>query len=246
MYSVRIFLLLSLISFALGAPSGQTPNLAVRQTSGNGSETDQPGSYNCLKGTSFPAVADWKSFDELKTINQPSMGKDAQNVLKAIQSFSTPNQAILNTNQFHALILAQVMQETGGTATLVGDSGESHGLLQVKLQNGESPVSCAPSGCTYSDILKMLQQGINGHSGNGAPQAPGIGYWLGQTQGVGPALRSYNTGSVPDPSNLSVASQYSTESYVSDVGNRLNGIGPEDFPTKEWLRDNCGFKIPQT
>ncbi|KAL8740184.1 MAG: hypothetical protein Q9190_007085 [Brigantiaea leucoxantha] len=174
------------------------------------------------------------------------MGQSADNILKAIGTFSSPNTGELSDDQFHSLILAQVMQETGGAANLIGDNGESHGLLQVKLQNGEAPAACDPSGCTYDNILKMLQQGINGHSGTGTPQAPGIAYWLGQTQGVGPAVRSYNSGSVPDASDLSVATPYSTESYVSDIGNRLTGISPTQFPSKQWLQDSCGFKIAGT
>ena len=133
------------------------------------------------------------------------------------------------------------MQESGGAGNVVSDKGQSYGLLQVQLRNGETPATCDPSGCTYAVILQMLQQGVYGHSGTGSAIAPGIAFWLGQLE-PGPALRSYNTGTVPNANDLSIATPISTPSYVSDVGNRLTGISPNSFPTKQWLQENCGFQ----
>lgn len=138
-----------------------------------------------------------------------------------------------------------VVQESNGNGNLVNDGGQSHGLLQVQLQNNEQPATCDAGGCTYDDYLKILEQGVNGHSGNGALSPPGVAYWVGQNS-PGPALRSYNTGSFPDKFDYSKASPKSAESYTSDIGNRLAGVSAGQFPTKHWLQQMCGFQPSNT
>ena len=57
-----------------------------------------------------------------------------------------------------------------------------------------------------------------------APVAPGIAFWLNNQHGdVGQALRGYNTGRVPDPNDLLQTGGIGTDTYVSDVANRLVG-----------------------
>ncbi|KAI4115990.1 MAG: hypothetical protein LQ345_003511 [Seirophora villosa] len=207
------------------------------------------GSYVCLHKTSFPRPQAWKSFGELQQISKASLGSGSSDILKAIQSFDTSPTQDLNTEQFRTLILAMVVQESGGIGNVVGDDGKSYGLLQVQLSDEakkhEKPATCDPSGCTYNNYLKMLQQGVYGHSGTGNPIPPGIAYWLRQNS-PGAALRGYNTGSVPDQSDYQVASPISTESYVSDIGNRLGGLRPQEFPDQSWKLKNCGFQLPGT
>ena len=118
-----------------------------------------------------------------------------------------------------------------------GDSGASYGLMQVQLPSGQA-ANCdgtAVNQCPYSTILAMIQDGVFGHAGTtNPPKAPGIGYWMTAEGGhVGRALRGYNTGSVIDPNDLCniVATDSKsgkkyfagTQSYVSDVANRLTG-----------------------
>ena len=110
----------------------------------------------------------------------------------------------------------------------------------MQLRNDEKPATCDAAGCTYDNYLKMLQQGVNGHSGTATAEAPGIAFWL-ASNSPGAALRSYNTGSLPDSSDYSKASPTSTESYVSDLGNRLAGVSPEQFPNAFRLQQMCGF-----
>ena len=130
-----------------------------------------------------------------------------------------------------------VMQETGGELTHVGDANKSHGLMQVQV---DSPVQCSSGGCTQNDITGMIQQGVNGHTGDGSPQSPGIAYWLQSTQNNVPvSLRSYNTGSVPNPSDYSQVAGVGTSSYVSDVANRLQGLA--GIPSPQELQSLCGF-----
>ncbi|KAI4282392.1 MAG: hypothetical protein L6R35_005421 [Caloplaca aegaea] len=207
------------------------------------------GSYVCLRKTSFPPPQAWKSFGESGQISKGSLGPGSSDILKAIKSFDPSPSRVLNTDQFQTLILAMVLQESNGNGNAVNDGGMSYGLLQVQLsekaKETEEPATCDPSGCTYDNYLKMLQQGVYGHSGTGNPIPPGIAYWLGQYS-PGAALRGYNTGSVPDESDYQVATPISTESYVSDLGNRLGGLPPQRFPDPNWKLSNCGFKLAIT
>lgn len=85
----------------------------------------------------------------------------------------------------------------------------------------------------------MVEQGVLGTTRGDGPLAPGISFYL-RTEDVGTSLRWYNTGSVPDPSDLSVASDISTSSYVSDVANRLMGLSPDAV----YPDPSCGFAPP--
>ena len=51
----------------------------------------------------------------------------------------------------------------------------------------------------------------------------------------GEALRCYNTGSVPNPQDLSQVVSGSTPSYVSDMANRVMGV------TGTFDEASCGF-----
>ncbi|MCJ1370000.1 hypothetical protein MMC20_001212 [Loxospora ochrophaea] len=141
------------------------------------------------------------------------------------------------------------MQETKGSVhDQPGDDGKSFGILQVQVQSG-TPAQCsgtAPGACSNSTITTMVQQGVLGHSGLGTAVAPGIGFWIQQQNGnVGQALRGYNTGSVPNPNDLSQVTQGSTPSYVSSVGNRLLGVTDEAIPQAPGQLEQCGFNDPQ-
>lgn len=131
------------------------------------------------------------------------------------------------------------MQESNGHMHKAGDGGKSIGLLQVQMLNGESGVVCASFICTREEIHAMIAQGVLGTTRGDGPIAPGIAFYLEQFD-VATSLRWYNTGSVPNPADLSVATWFSTESYVSDVANRLLGHAPEaPYPDPV-----CGFTVP--
>ncbi|KAL8985660.1 MAG: hypothetical protein Q9205_000674 [Flavoplaca limonia] len=133
--------------------------------------------------------------------------------------------------------------QSGGAGNVVGDGGLAHGLLQVQLQNPEeTPVTCDPNSCTKDQILEMLQQGVYGHSDFATAETPGIAFYL-ATNSPGASLRFYNTGSLTDSNDYSVTPNLkSTQSYVSDIANRLLGVAPEEFPSKQWLKEACGFQ----
>ncbi|KAI4203561.1 MAG: hypothetical protein LQ350_001751 [Teloschistes chrysophthalmus] len=257
-----MYQLLSLISTSLlfssihagpqvqAAPAANvaTPTSSAMQSQSSAVELSNLGKtgYVCLYRTTFPLPPAWESFDALSKANQQALGSGSSDILKAIQTFNTSPNPSMNAKQFQALLLAMVMQESGGNGNVVMDKQKSHGILQVQVK-GEQPATCDPNGCTYDNYLKMLQQGVYGHSGTGSPAAPGIAYWLGSNS-TGPALRAYNSGSVVDRFDYqkvnhdSQGRPTSTESYVSDVGNRLAGVTPDKFPDKQWLSHICGFE----
>lgn len=193
-------------------------------------------SYKCFTGTSFPTT--YLPFSQLLSINKPflSQGNTAEtvdNIISAIKSVSASSSVRAE------LILAQIMQESGGDLNHAGDAGKSIGLMQVQV-TAEAPVTCNPGQCTKMDIQGMLEQGVNGHTGSGAAVSPGIAFDL-ESYGTGAALRVYNTGHLPDANNLQAATHCSTSSYVSDVANRLLGLSPEAFPSPQELQSLCGF-----
>ncbi|KAL8890772.1 MAG: hypothetical protein Q9192_005830 [Flavoplaca navasiana] len=205
--------------------------------------TSGSGGYRCFRGTDFPSPQEYKSFDELADINRDSFGQQSSNILEAIKSFTTSPTNDIDAEHFQSLILVMVAQESGGAGNVVGDGGLAHGLLQVQLQNPEeTPVTCDPNSCTKDQILDMLQQGVYGHSDFASAEPPGIAFYL-ATNSPGASLRFYNTGSLTDSNDYSVTPNLkSTQSYVSDIANRLLGVVPEEFPTKQWLKEACDFQ----
>lgn len=131
------------------------------------------------------------------------------------------------------------MQESNGHMHKAGDGGKSIGLMQVQMLNGESGIICASYVCTREEIHAMIAQGVLGTTRGDGPIAPGIAFYL-RENSVGASLRWYNTGSLPNPADLSVATWFSTESYVSDVANRLLGLAPE----AQYPDPACGFTLP--
>ncbi|KAL8997742.1 MAG: hypothetical protein Q9169_003071 [Polycauliona sp. 2 TL-2023] len=210
---------------------------------GDGSNTFGGGDYVCFRGSDFPPPQQWKSFAELADINRDSLGTQSSDIIDAIKSFTTSPSSDLDAEQFQSIILVMVAQESGGASDLVNDGGLSHGLLQVQLRNpNDKPATCDPGSCTKDKILEMLQQGVYGHSGTAPAEEPGIAFYLGSNS-PGASLRLYNTGSLVDPNDYSATPNLkSTQSYASDVANRLSGFSPKGFPDKQQLQEKCGFQ----
>lgn len=131
-----------------------------------------------------------------------------------------------------------VMQESSGQTFKNGDFQQSSGLMQVQPLNGEQGILCSPTECTLDKIIGMIDQGVLGTTRGDGPVAPGIAYWL-QRYKLATALRAYNSGQIPNWNDLSIATDRSTASYVSDIGNRLTGLAPEKFLLSRSA--TCGF-----
>ncbi|KAL8782639.1 MAG: hypothetical protein Q9213_005226 [Squamulea squamosa] len=190
-------------------------------TPDNGARTIQ-----CYRlASEFPPSDQWVSLDVLIGTSRPDMvgssndGPDeADAAIAAVQSISEA--AGLDPR----IAFATMMQESSGKVRpIVGDYGKSYGLFQAQVPGVPLCDDYAKNECPEDVITSQVEFGIFGHDGTGSPVAPGIAYWM-ATQGgdVGRSLRGYNTGSVPDPNDLTQAGG-ATTSYVSDVANRLTG-----------------------
>ena len=129
------------------------------------------------------------------------------------------------------MIFVQIIQESQSNVhTATGDGGVSYGLMQIQIMpaNAVDCAGTAEGNRTSAQILGMFKEYLYGNGGNGSTfAAPETGSCLqGNGNDVAQALRCYNTGSVPDPSDLSVVSNESTPDYVSNVGNLLIGQTP--------------------
>ena len=131
---------------------------------------------------------------------------------------------------------ALMMQEsTGKVRPIHGDHGASHGMFQVQIPGAPTCDGTTLNTCSIQTITQMAAYGIFGQALSVQPDgsitgtaptpiAPGIAFWLWNQGGnVGQALRGYNTGRVPDPSDLLQTGGVGTVTYVSDVANRLVG-----------------------
>ncbi|CAL8582990.1 hypothetical protein XPA_008628 [Xanthoria parietina] len=184
------------------------------------------GSLQCYRlASEFPPSSQWVSLQTLIDTSRPDMvgssndgPNEADAAIAAVQSVS--ESAGLDPR----IGFAMMMQESSGKVRpIIGDYGKSYGLFQAQIPGIPLCNDYAKNECPEDVITTQVEFGIFGHAGTGSPVAPGIAYWMGAEGGnVGRALRGYNTGSVPDPNDLTQAGG-ATASYVSDVANRLTG-----------------------
>ena len=133
------------------------------------------------------------------------------------------------------------MQDSGGALAHVGDDGKTNGLMQVNIASDGS-VQCDQPTCTLDQIKDMLRLGLLGHTGPGASKSPGFEYYQSLNSTPTPAaLRAYNSGTVADKDNYQKVTSCKSNSYVSDIGNRLIGLSPDKFPSQDERNKMCGF-----
>lgn len=195
--------------------------------------------YFCYRGRVFPSEKDWLSFEALESLNLATirLGNKPETVNSIFEAIiAVSKRAKLDPR----IVLAIVMQESSGQTFKNGDFQQSSGLMQVQPLNGEQGIRCSPTVCTFDEISRMIKQGVLGTTTSDTPVAPGIAFWL-KIKGydLATALRAYNSGNIPDSNDLSKATDISTASYVSDIGNRLKGLAPENFPLNRSAE--CGF-----
>ncbi|KAI4262601.1 MAG: hypothetical protein L6R42_002222 [Xanthoria sp. 1 TBL-2021] len=203
-----------------------TTSTTTGSTAGPSNVSPGTGSLQCYRlASDFPPSSQWVSLQTLIATSRPDMigssndGPDeADAAIAAVQSVS-------ESAGFDPRIgFVMMMQESSGKVRpIVGDNGKSYGLFQAQIPGIPLCNNYAKNECPEEVITTQVEFGIFGHAGTGSPVAPGIAYWMeAQAGNVGRALRGYNTGSVPDPNDLT-QSGGATASYVSDVANRLTG-----------------------
>ncbi|KAI1769308.1 hypothetical protein GGR53DRAFT_473847 [Hypoxylon sp. FL1150] len=191
-------------------------------------------SPKCWYGSDFPAQSDWLSFDSLFEKWRPQFQQQGDtdhelSVMKdALQTYS--GQAGVDAT----LTTAMMIQESAGnTCRTCGDSGASCGLLQVRGAPKDCDGTAHP--CADGSIQKAIQCGTVGCGVEGSNIKSCV---ASQGQQWGDVLRCYNTGSVPDKTNLRVALSGDPR-YIHMIANILLGA---DYATLGELGGAaCGF-----
>lgn len=169
--------------------------------------------------SSFPNPDLWQKFTLMwNNASQAMKSYDTADQISYIQQAINTVAAESNPQVDKRVILCVIMQESSGnvhvpTTTSPDGSVRNPGLMQS--HNGVA----FDSNNAQGSILQMVRDGTEGtQSGDGLTQL------LKQYGDIYSALRGYNSGSV-DPNNLSNGLG-ATDSYVSDVANRLLGASP--------------------
>lgn len=199
-----------------------------------GSSTTGTSTYQCFSNGNYPAQSTWPSFASLWSLHVSAI-TTANSAVSAIDTGSVSGGGGGSTTQIlhdkillvasdtsvdARLVLATILQESGGMldapCTGTGNCGLMQGPPGSASYDGGSDAAAS--------IEQMIRDGVQGTPGTWPSGGPGLEYWL-DVYGGEPwkALRAYNTGSVPDGSDLSVTNGVGTESYVVDVANRLVG-----------------------
>ncbi|KAI9843824.1 MAG: hypothetical protein M1837_006084 [Sclerophora amabilis] len=175
----------------------------------------------CYRGADFPDESKWLDFTTLFNNVKPALSKhnsgpEIGEIWNAVQSASSSSKIDKR------IIFSVILQESGGDVrTRTGDDGQSPGLMQI--HGGTDCLSSSYGECPKETIHKMVNNGVQGTGPGGADGLKTCYARYGNSYPK--ALRCYNSGSVTDPSNLSSVSA-GTPSYVSDIGNRLQGADP--------------------
>ncbi|EMR69443.1 putative exo-beta- -glucanase protein [Eutypa lata UCREL1] len=158
----------------------------------------------------------WKSFDELFGINQNYMNQagstwdDIGRINVGIRN------AAANIGVDERVILSIIMQESHGyvgvETTYSPEGIPTAGIMQCSGCDGYPN----RNGLSQDEISSMINGGTQHYKANLQNWGD---QWTGES--IYPALREYNSGSV-NPDNLSDG-QGATDSYVSDISQRLGG-----------------------
>lgn len=243
MHSKQPFLLVSLATLALAAPSSKrqtgevvTGGAAVSTVNNNdgGSAVDKYTFYtgNGSDSAGWPDKSKWASYTALWNANVPLMkescgnnGWGANDSPTEVSDINTAIESIAATTKVdHRFILAIIMQESAGCVRVptTGNGVKNPGLMQ----SHDGPGTCAGvNPCPQSEISQMISDGTAG-----TPSGAGLAGLIDQAQSsIGAstaqvfyaAARLYNSGSV-NYNNLDDGFN-SIPCYASDVANRLTG-----------------------
>ncbi|KXX78201.1 hypothetical protein MMYC01_205068 [Madurella mycetomatis] len=168
--------------------------------------------------SNFPPMSQWKSFEDIFNINKAAMfatgdtGEDIGRIWNAVLECA-------KIGVEERVIFAIIMQESTGNVgvqtTFNGDGHATAGLMQAD----GSPGFPGQHGLSQDQITSMVRAGTN-HFKQNLIQFGNAD----NADTIYKALRAYNSGSV-DASNLSNGLG-ATDSYVSDIANRLLGRTP--------------------
>jgi hypothetical protein len=171
-------------------------------------------SYACLVCLNVPAMA--------ASPNHPEFGNTQREIQDLVDEIYVISTEVGIPPQ---LAFAMALQESmGSVRPHSGDQGASKGTFQVQIPGAVTCFGSPIGKCPTEMIKQMVSLGICGQLSCQKPyQRPGIStYWAQNPGNIGLITRGYNSGSVYDPHDLT-AIQFGTNSYSSDIVNRMMG-----------------------
>lgn len=188
--------------------------------------------YRCFTNDNYPPISDWLPFETLWTYaasvitsNNPSTTLTTPTGASIVSIIHDKILAVAASTHLDArLILAIILQESSGILSTHCTSAAPDGTpLNCGIMQGPPGSRPYDPQDPAASIETMLRDGVQGHDGIWPAGGPGLAYWMGVYGAPWPALRAYNSGSVPDPTDLRVIGQWGKPAYVVDVANRLVG-----------------------
>lgn len=205
-------------SSSSGDSSGQTSATCTSRASYSGDGSTSAG---------WPDESTWVTFDTLWSLNEDTISSsctqfsqtnnsddETAELKSAIQSVAS------SSGVDERFILAVVMQESKGCVRVwsTANAVTNPGLMQDH-DGSNSCYNVDP--CPESTIIGMIEDGTTGtSSGDGLQQILASLSTTGSQQ-VYQAARIYNSGSIPSDGDLSTGG--ATNSYASDIADRLGG-----------------------
>lgn len=227
------------------APAGSgtvtAGNLAVQPWNiydGVGAGSDTYTTYGC-SAAGFPPMSSWVSFVDMFNANKPAMFSSCSSMKYPQADDSGPEvgaiwdgiqQVAAETGLDHRVILAAIMQESGGCVRAATTNGgvRNPGLMQT--HDGDGTCNSDYTGqvqapCPSGVITQMIREGSAGTTeGDGYAQSVNQAVWghgASDAMAFYTAARLYNSGSVGEDGCLE--SGGATHCYASDIANRLTG-----------------------
>ncbi len=204
-------------SHASSGSSGHGGTSAPAQGGDPGTNGDPTVRSYSGPASNFPDSNRWQKFSLMWERDAKVMAiNDSQSQIADIKS--AIEKVSSETNIDKRAILSMIMQESQGNVhvrTTVSPDGRVRNPGLMQSHNGAEFSNSDPAG----SILQMVRDGTEG-----TKYGDGLKQLLGRYGNIYAAFRGYNSGSV-DQSNLSNGLG-ATNSYVSDIANRLMGAPP--------------------
>ncbi|KAF2876133.1 hypothetical protein BDV95DRAFT_535586 [Massariosphaeria phaeospora] len=207
MYSLPALVLAALAGLTASAPTPSSNIAHIGQTCGQ---------FFSGPASNFPPQSSWESFDTIFNANKNNMFSTGDTGEDIGRMYNAINSAAASIGVEQRVILAIILQESSGNVgvgcTTAPDGSQSCGLMQAD----GSPGFPGQHGLSQDQINGMVNSGTQHFKGNLQQEGNAD-----DARTIYSALRLYNSGSIDD-SNLSNGLG-ATDSYVSDIANRLTG-----------------------
>ncbi|KZF23506.1 hypothetical protein L228DRAFT_267504 [Xylona heveae TC161] len=166
--------------------------------------------------SNFPPKHTWKHFEEIFNINKPEMLQTGDSANDVGRIWNAVNEAAKKHGVEERIIFCIIMQESTGNVGVGTTTNQDHHGTAGLMQCMESLGFPGQHNLTQPQITSMVMAGTEHYKGNLKQEGD-----KDTADCIYKALRLYNSGSINE-GNLSDG-KGATNSYVSDIANRLQG-----------------------